>query len=110
MLKMNMKQMFLGNVKAAKTVIYTVPAGNKESVVKDLTIYNNDSSKAVTVKMYINGTIFVNQTMAPNDTLFGDREWNMVLSPGQTIAFETSLDDAVQVILSGAETIEVADS
>lgn len=109
MLKMNLKQMFLGTVKAAKTVIYTVPSSNKETVVKDLTIYNNDPSKAVTVKMYINDTIFVNQTMAPNDTLFGDREWNMVMKPGQTVAFETSLDDAIQVILSGAETVEVAD-
>lgn len=110
MLKMSMKQMFLGSVKADKTVVYTVPAGNKESVIKDLTVYNNDPSKAVTVKIYIADTLFVNQTMAPNDTLFPDREWTMVLLPGQTIAVETSLADAVQVIISGAETIEVADS
>lgn len=103
--------MYLGSVKAIKTAIYTVPStnGQGQSVIKDLTMYNSDSTKTVTVKMYINGIVFVNQAMSANDTLFGDREWNMVLNPGDTIQFETTEDDVIQVIISGAETVTIAD-
>lgn len=109
MLQMNFKQMFIGSVKAAKAAIYTVPSTNNQSIIKDLTVYNSDSTKSVTVKMYINDTVFVNQSMSANDTLFGDREWNMVLNPGDKIQFETTEDDVIQVILSGAETVTIAD-
>lgn len=109
MLTSKFKQMYLGSVKAAKAVIYTVPTANNQSIIKDLMISNNDATKTVTVKMYINDAVFVNQSIAAGDTLFPDREWTMVLNPGDKIQIETTEDDVVQVILSGAETVTTAD-
>ena len=109
MLTMNMKQMFMGLLPKDKTAIYTVPSGNLESVIKDLMIYNPTTDKAIELKMYINDVLFVNQTIAPKDTLFAHREWTIVLKPNDKISFETSVGDTLQALLSGAETKNVED-
>jgi hypothetical protein len=109
MMKMSFKQMFIGSLKSTKTAVYTVPSTNTQTVVRDLTIYNSDTTNTVSVKMYVNDTLLVNQTVSPTDTLFGQKDWHLVLNPNDKIYFETSKDDAIQVILSGAETVEVAD-
>ncbi len=101
MLSNSFKQMFLGAAPAAKTVKYTVPAEAVSAVVKDLTAYNSSTS-AVTFKMYINDIMFVNTSVAAGDTIFGDREWTMVLNAGDKIALEASTADVIQVIVSGA--------
>ena len=101
MLSNSFKQMFLGAAPAAKTVEYTVPAEAVSAVVKDLTAYNSSTS-AVTFKMYINDIKFVNTSVAAGDTIFGDREWTMVLNAGDKIVLEASTDGVIQVIVSGA--------
>lgn len=101
MLSNSFKQMFLGAAPAAKTVKYTVPAEAVSAVVKDLTAYNSSTS-AVTFKMYINDIMFVNTSVAAGDTIFGDREWTMVLNAGDKIALEASTAGVIQVIVSGA--------
>lgn len=107
MLSMNPKQLAMGLVRSAKTAVYTVPATNKETVIKDLIIYNTDPSNTVTVKMYIGDYMYINQTIAPNDTLFADHPWTTVVNPGQAVSFEASADNVVQVIMSGIETVDV---
>lgn len=109
MMKMSFKQMFLGALKSAKTAVYNVPSTSTQTVIRDLTIYNSDATDSVTVKMYLNGVLLVNQSVSATDTLFGQKDWHMVLNPNDKIYFETSKDDVVQVIMSGAETVEVAD-
>ena len=107
MTKMTLKQMYIGALKAAKTAVYTVPSTNTASVIRDLTVYNGDTATA-TVKVYVNDTVLVNQNLAAGDTLFSQKDWHLVLNPGDKVSFETSKDDVVQCVLSGAETVEVA--
>ena len=109
MISMNMCQMYLGKLKTNElTVGYTVPSTNAQTVIKDLAIYN-EGTDDVTVEVFINDVTFVKQTIGAEDSLFAEREWTMVLNPGDTISFRASKPDVINIIMSGAETAIVED-
>jgi len=109
MISMKMAQMYLGKLKTNEmTVGYTVPSNNAQTVIKDLAIYN-EGTKDVRIEVFINDVTFVNQVIGAEDSLFAEREWTMVLNPGDTISFRASEPNVINIIMSGAETEVVED-
>lgn len=109
MLTKNLKSFFSGKVPNTDTAVYTVPSTNKESVIKEIIINNTDSSDTVTFTMKIGVTMIVSQNVSCGDTLFNEKEWYTVLNPGESINITASKANAIDIRISGVETVSVAD-
>ena len=99
-------QIFLGTLNAEKTAIYTVPETNKQTVIRDLSVYNQDATDTVEVKLYINDITVISQKVEPKDSLFVGKDWYLVLNPGDVVAAETTKANTINAIISGAETVD----
>ena len=110
MLTKNLKSFFANKAPNVDTAVYTVPVTNKESVIKEIIINNTDPSDTVTFTMKIGLTVIVTQNIAAGDTLFSEKEWFTVINPGDSINILASKVNAVDVRISGVETVSVADN
>ena len=110
MISQSIARLYLGTLKSAKTVVYTVPVSNDKTVIKELAFHNTSTTDSVAIKMYLNDTILVDTSIAPKDSMFNDREWFTVMKPGDTLSLETGADNVISMMSSGVETVIIADN
>ena len=110
MLSQSIERLYLGSVKATKTVVYKVPSTNDKTVIKELAFHNNSTTDSISVKLYLNDVVLVDTSIAAKDSMFNDREWFTVMNPNDTLSVETGADDVITLMANGVETVIIADA
>lgn len=104
----SLKKFYCGTVPAIKNTIYSVPTDDNHgaSVVREMMVHNSDPNEHVGFILYVNDVQFINQKIAPGDSLMLGNEWYMVLEPGDAIAVATTKANVINVFASGSETFK----
>lgn len=104
----NIKVMFRGVATIADGIVYTVPAGTKNAVIKELFVHNTNPTETINILIKVGSVTLVNTTIAPLDTIFPDKEWFTSLVTGDTITVKASSENSAEMQISGVEIASVA--